>query len=716
MAKSTNEIKTQKSQSTTKHKQQESQNMTRKKAFGNANKKKQLQAKREKKRAKNSEEWNWDEPESGGHKNRKQQQQKLQQQQQASGAENLIKDGSSSHIVSTVTNSASKLRTFFEKESQEVIDERIRQSRLPLKRTLVHTANLVDDDDDNDDNDKSVEQQQEQQEQEQEQRQREHVKNIIGHVEFKTLDMPVRPEWNRGMDTKELERREEVYFAKYLNRIYEQFPRSRLNHFEHNLNVWRQLWRVIELSDICLLVADIRHPLFHFPQSLYRYVTEYHKKPLVFVLNKCDLVGEEQTQKWIDYFAKYYPLLRVVAFSTYTSAVHDEKEKKTRRRKKQVDYNLVHKIWSVCKDIEIPNKPNAASYWKELIDQANEKLKETTGHGISDDEDDSDEEERDYHGAEEDSDNVQSDHEAEEEEEEEESTTKGKKKGGSRRKVKSGAHELITKRNEREHIDKLRRTSENVITLGLIGHPNTGKSCLLNGLVGKTVVSASYTPGHTKHFQTYFVGKHIRLCDSPGLVFPAIDMSRALQVLCGIFPIAQVREPYSAIQYLAERVPIEQVYKLQLPREEGFEEWSAWSICVAYALKRGYVTTRMARPDVYRAANEILRETLYGYPVLLAFDPPSGKIPESHIDESDMDLIQKQLKKLKIGEGRSENNNNDEEADEDSADHDDDDDDSYEIESDNEQEEDDDEDEEEDEEEEQEKPTNRNPFSALADE
>ena len=39
-------------------------------------------------------------------------------------------------------------------------------------------------------------------------------------------------------------------------------------------------------------------------------------------------------------------------------------------------------------------------------------------------------------------------------------------------------------------------------TIGFIGQPNVGKSSLINSIFGKKVVSASRTPGHTKHFQT----------------------------------------------------------------------------------------------------------------------------------------------------------------------------------------------------------------------
>jgi len=46
---------------------------------------------------------------------------------------------------------------------------------------------------------------------------------------------------------------------------------------------------------------------------------------------------------------------------------------------------------------------------------------------------------------------------------------------------------------------------------------------------GVKVVSVSRTPGHTKHFQTIFLTSTVRLCDSPGLVFPSA-VARPLQV------------------------------------------------------------------------------------------------------------------------------------------------------------------------------------------
>lgn len=73
----------------------------------------------------------------------------------------------------------------------------------------------------------------------------------------------------------------------------------------------------------------------------------------------------------------------------------------------------------------------------------------------------------------------------------------------------------------------------------------------------------------------------------------------SLQVLCCMYPIAQVREPFTIVGYLAQRVPLVEILKLKHPAEEyeskeQLEEeeeeaqitapstthvWTAWDIC-----------------------------------------------------------------------------------------------------------------------------------------
>uniref|UniRef100_A0A8C4QGK9 Guanine nucleotide-binding protein-like 1 n=1 Tax=Eptatretus burgeri TaxID=7764 RepID=A0A8C4QGK9_EPTBU len=153
---------------------------------------------------------------------------------------------------------------------------------------------------------------------------------------------------------------------------------------------------------------------------------------------------------------------------------------------------------------------------------------------------------------------------------------------------------------------------DGVLTLGCIGFPNVGKSSIINGLVGKKVVSISRTPGHTKYFQTYFLTPTLKLCDCPGLIFPSL-MGKPEQIIAGIYPIAQLQEPYTVVGYLAERVSVQTLLHLKHPDNEAADpSWTAWDICEAWAEKRGYKTARAARNDVHRAANSLLRLALDG--------------------------------------------------------------------------------------------------------
>lgn len=159
-----------------------------------------------------------------------------------------------------------------------------------------------------------------------------------------------------------------------------------------------------------------------------------------------------------------------------------------------------------------------------------------------------------------------------------------------------------------------------VLTVGCVGFPNVGKSSLMNALMGRKVVSVSKTPGHTKHFQTIFLTNTVRLCDCPGLVFPT-STPRPFQVLMGSYPIAQLRVPMAAVKYLAERVDLKKLLNLTHPEGNTDNVWSAVNICEAWAIKRGFLTAKAARPDSNRAANSILRMALEGQITLFTVPP-----------------------------------------------------------------------------------------------
>ncbi|KAF1794933.1 P-loop containing nucleoside triphosphate hydrolase [Phytophthora cactorum] len=169
---------------------------------------------------------------------------------------------------------------------------------------------------------------------------------------------------------------------------------------------------------------------------------------------------------------------------------------------------------------------------------------------------------------------------------------------------------------------------KDTLTIGFVGEPNVGKSSLLNCLFDRKLVSVSATPGHTKHLQTHYfervemlersddVFSRVLVCDCPGVVFPRFNVPVLLQILFGSFPIAQTREPFSAVRFIAENcVPhLHEVYKLK-PVEDDDDEWCPYTLCESYAQLRGF-RVKGGKLDVHRAANTLLRDTLNGKKML----------------------------------------------------------------------------------------------------
>ncbi len=67
--------------------------------------------------------------------------------------------------------------------------------------------------------------------------------------------------------------------------------------------------------------------------------------------------------------------------------------------------------------------------------------------------------------------------------------------------------------------------------LMVAGLPNSGKSTLLNRLVGKTRFKAGKKPGLTRGAQWVRVANRYQLLDTPGILYPRIEGERSLSVL-----------------------------------------------------------------------------------------------------------------------------------------------------------------------------------------
>lgn len=342
--------------------------------------------------------------------------------------------------------------------------------------------------------------------------------------------------------------------------------------FEHNLETWRQLWRVLEMSDIILLITDARHPALNVPPALATHVTRELGKGLILILNKVDLTSPAVATAWSHLLRRRFPAARVVPF---TSAPRRNPAPGLQRRQKRGGgwSRAVgpRQLLEACESI-VGGEVDLSS-WRARLDRA----EEAAARG----------------------------EEEEEEEQQEEAGDSGEADDGD------GDGVTVAPR-------QWERYRHGVLTLGCVGLPNAGKSSVLNALVGRSAVSVSRAPGRTRYFQTHFLTPRVRLCDCPGLVFPS-RAPPALQVLAGVYPISQLQEPYSAVGYLASRIPLPPLLQLRPPSAAA--GWTAWDICEAWAEKRGYKTAKAARNDVYRAANSILRLAAEGR-LRLCLRPP----------------------------------------------------------------------------------------------
>jgi len=178
-----------------------------------------------------------------------------------------------------------------------------------------------------------------------------------------------------------------------------------------------------------------------------------------------------------------------------------------------------------------------------------------------------------------------------------------------------------------------------ILTVGLVGYPNVGKSSTINALLGSKKVSVSATPGKTKHFQTLHLSPDVILCDCPGLVFPQFATTSAELIVDGVLPIDQMREYTGPAELVARRIPqdiLEGEYGFPievLPVEEGGTgEATGLEVLSAYARARGFVRQGQGNPDESRSARYVLKD--YVNARLLYCHPPPKIVGDAEVTSS----------------------------------------------------------------------------------
>jgi large subunit GTPase 1 len=144
------------------------------------------------------------------------------------------------------------------------------------------------------------------------------------------LVIPRKPKWTFSMSAEEVDRNEKNAFMEWRRHIAEFESSSsdsmRITPFEKNLEVWRQLWRVCERSNIVIQVVDGRNPLLFYTGDLSRYLSTMDPpKRMVLLVNKSDLLTTNQRLAWKDYFnAKRIKHMFYSAFDEQSKLDHPE--------------------------------------------------------------------------------------------------------------------------------------------------------------------------------------------------------------------------------------------------------------------------------------------------------------------------------------------------------------------------------------------------------
>lgn len=130
-------------------------------------------------------------------------------------------------------------------------------------------------------------------------------KNVLHQEHENKLTVPRRPAWDKEMTRLELDRQEKQAFLQWRRELaaLQENNDLLLTPFERNLEVWRQLWRVVERSDLVVQIVDARNPLLFRSPDLANYVTEVdERKRNLLLVNKADLLTPKQRRLWANYF------------------------------------------------------------------------------------------------------------------------------------------------------------------------------------------------------------------------------------------------------------------------------------------------------------------------------------------------------------------------------------------------------------------------------
>lgn len=401
----------------------------------------------------------------------------------------------------------------------------------------------------------------------------------------KRLRVPRRPAWTRETDKADLERRERDEFLEWRKGLADMEDRENfiLTPFERNLAVWRQLWRTLERSHLIVQIVDARNPLGFRCEDLETYVREVGlgndelragagKRKNLLLVNKADLLTEDQRRQWADYFDT---LGISYAFFSALEAVELQEEEALREEQLEA-------LREEDEDEEEEQDDDDDDHSEDGEDEEEDDNDEREERQSDDEDVRGSQSAAEAPGPSSEANNPLAQPSSSEDDELAEDLAKNANITTDALPATSSATPfdrtkvLTVEQLEELFISSAPHLQEFALPdqappkfcVGLVGYPNVGKSSTINALVGQKKVSVSATPGKTKNFQTIHLSPDIVLCDCPGLVFPQFASTKAAMVCDGVLPIDQMREYTAPVDLVTRRIPkavLEGIYGIRIP-------------------------------------------------------------------------------------------------------------------------------------------------------
>eukprot|EP00033_Pygsuia_biforma_P000501 GCRY01000590.1.p1 GENE.GCRY01000590.1~~GCRY01000590.1.p1 ORF type:complete len:622 (-),score=212.69 GCRY01000590.1:57-1922(-) len=141
------------------------------------------------------------------------------------------------------------------------------------------------------------------------------------------------------------------------------------------------------------------------------------------------------------------------------------------------------------------------------------------------------------------------------------------------------------------------------ISVGLFGYPNVGKSSVINSLKRSRAAGVGATPGFTTGVQEVHLDKHIKLLDTPGIVFAPGASVDSNVILRNCVKVEQIDDPVGPVALIVARCQKDRLMQLyNVPNFSDVTEFIAHVARSRGKLRKGGL------PNMDAAAKLILQD------------------------------------------------------------------------------------------------------------